>query len=669
MSNKNKIFWKLSIGIIPAITATGIAAPLLVTSCNEKYNYEIHTSAPTIKGLNSTINVFATAGEKKYGGDVTYQLSDSLYVQIVKDVIKVVKTPTAVKDITITATDKKGDKFSPIMFAVLPDDSNYYSLSASKTYLKGAGSSLTLQAQINGKTFSGAVSYSIDSNAYASLIGNKITLNNPPSANVNLTVTATIANTTDKPTIVIPLIAKDLTEYSVVTNEPYLKGVGSTITLTTLLNGQPYTNGVTYVLDDTTYASVSGNVITLDKSPNEIKDLLITAKIDGSSDIATTKISLLPDGTTDFYNVESSSPILQGLNSTVKLTTKKDGIVYTGGVTYSLDDTTYASVSGNVITLNTVPTQIQYLTITATIDGTSSSATTEISVLPDAPTNSFSLEASSPVLEGLNSTVTLVTRKNGDVYSGSVVYTTDDTSNFVKVESNKIELIKIPSTSTTLTITGTINDAGVSKIVTTKVQLLPNQYYSLGMSKSILKGSGDQITLTTYVNGNVYTGLVTYSLSDTTNATVTGRVIDLNTPPSVAKTIVVTGTVNASTTVQASVVILPDDGQTDIKFTPPSGSEYQVRRDATVSTSALVATLQDGTAINDMRYSIFNADEWKTIINESNGGVMPTIDANTGAVSAKVTTITADYVSLHILCASTSLNLAALYIIKIKVTA
>jgi hypothetical protein len=607
MLNKKKIFWKLSAGIIPATATIGALAPLTLGSCKQQQVYTLHTSAPTIMGEGNTMDVYVTdKNNNKYGGNVTYKLDNTTYAKLENNKVKVVKSPNNATNITLSASDIKGQKIQDIKFAVLPI--NYYSIKMSDSVLKGVGSTVTLTTQLNGKDYDGALKYSINDTTYASVKGNVITLNVAPPSVTNLTITSTLAGG-DKASVDLAMLPADTKDYTVVSSEPYIKGVGNKVTLSTLLNGQSYKDKVTYSLSDTTYASVTGDEVILNTAPTSIVDVNVIASIDGTTDKATTKISLLPNNATDYYSTEASAPVLQGLNSTITLTTKKDGAVYSGNVTYTTDNTTNVSVTGNTIKMIKTPESMITLTITASIDGTSNTATTKIDLLPDAQADYYSVQSDSPVLQGLDSTITLTTKKNGNTYSGGVTYTCDNTTN-VTITDNIIKLTKVPDVSTPLNITAKI--AGSSQTASTTVQMLPdfNKIYTMNLSKTILKGKGDRITLSMNENTNPYKGPVQYSLDSTTNANVTGSIVELKTPPSKATTVTVTGTALATGgKATASIVILPDDGQTKISFNPVSGTEYTVGRDSFLSTAPITATLDDGTVINDMQYSIYDMNE------------------------------------------------------------
>jgi hypothetical protein len=76
--------------------------------------------------------------------------------------------------------------------------------------------------------------------------------------------------------------------------------------------------------------------------------------------------------------------------------------------------------------------------------------------------------------------------------------------------------------------------------------------------------------------------------------------------------------------------------------------------------------LKDGTGISDMYYTIMSNAEW-TFIGSS--GTAPTINSLTGVVSGKASVITSDYITVHILCGSPSLNVTAIYAMKFRVNA
>src|SRR6056300_1216864 len=254
----------------------------------------------------------------------------------------------------------------------------------------------------------GADKYTVDDTSIATVSGNTVTIVGSGSTEITATVagdanyneaTATLTLTVSKvaPTLTVADISKNYGDAS--------------FALTASTNS---TGSVSYTVDDTSIATVSGNTVTIVGSGST--EITATVAGDANYNEATATLTLTVSKVAPTLTVADISKNYGDASFALTASTNS-----TGSVSYTVDDTSIATVSGNTVTIvgsgsteitATVAGDANYNEATATLTLTVSKVAPTLTVA-DISKNygdaSFALTAST------NST-------------GSVSYTVDDTS-------------------------------------------------------------------------------------------------------------------------------------------------------------------------------------------------------------------------------------------------
>src|SRR6056300_1329174 len=266
------------------------------------------------------------------------------------------------------------------------------------------------------------------------------------------------------------------------------------------------TGSVSYTVDDTSIATVSGNTVTIVGSGST--EITATVAGDANYNEATATLTLTVSKVAPTLTVADISKNYGDASFALTASTNS-----TGSVSYTVDDTSIATVSGNTVTIvgsgsteitATVAGDANYNEATATLTLTVSKVAPTLTVA-DISKNygdaSFALTAST------NST-------------GSVSYTVDDTS-IATVSGNTVTIVGSGSTEITATVAG---DANYNEATATLTLTVSKVAPSLTVA-DISKNYGDaSFALTASTNS---TGSVSYTVDDTSIATVSGNTVTI----------------------------------------------------------------------------------------------------------------------------------------------
>src|SRR6056300_34578 len=266
------------------------------------------------------------------------------------------------------------------------------------------------------------------------------------------------------------------------------------------------TGSVSYTVDDTSIATVSGNTVTIVGSGST--EITATVAGDANYNEATATLTLTVSKVAPTLTVADISKNYGDASFALTASTNS-----TGSVSYTVDDTSIATVSGNTVTIvgsgsteitATVAGDANYNEATATLTLTVSKVAPSLTVA-DISKNygdaSFALTAST------NST-------------GSVSYTVDDTS-IATVSGNTVTIVGSGSTEITATVAG---DANYNEATATLTLTVSKVAPTLTVA-DISKNYGDaSFALTASTNS---TGSVSYTVDDTSIATVSGNTVTI----------------------------------------------------------------------------------------------------------------------------------------------
>src|SRR6056300_1574334 len=437
---------------------------------------------------------FALTASTNSTGSVSYTVDDTSIATVSGNTVTIVGSGSTEITATVAGDANYNEATATLTLTVSKVAPTLTVADISKNY---GDASFALTASTNS---TGSVSYTVDDTSIATVSGNTVTIVGSGSTEITATVagdanyneaTATLTLTVSKvaPTLTVADISKNYGDAS--------------FALTASTNS---TGSVSYTVDDTSIATVSGNTVTIVGSGST--EITATVAGDANYNEATATLTLTVSKVAPTLTVADISKNYGDASFALTASTNS-----TGSVSYTVDDTSIATVSGNTVTIvgsgsteitATVAGDANYNEATATLTLTVSKVAPTLTVA-DISKNygdaSFALTAST------NST-------------GSVSYTVDDTS-IATVSGNTVTIVGSGSTEITATVAG---DANYNEATATLTLTVSKVAPTLTVA-DISKNYGDaSFALTASTNG---TGSVSYTVDDTSIATVSGNTVTI----------------------------------------------------------------------------------------------------------------------------------------------
>src|SRR6056300_562572 len=235
---------------------------------------------------------------------------------------------------------------------------------------KKGDASFALTASTNS---TGSVSYTVDDTSIATVSGNTVTIVGSGSTEITATVagdanyneaTATLTLTVSKvaPTLTVADISKNYGDAS--------------FALTASTNS---TGSVSYTVDDTSIATVSGNTVTIVGSGST--EITATVAGDANYNEATATLTLTVSKVAPTLTVADISKNYGDASFALTASTNS-----TGSVSYTVDDTSIATVSGNTVTIVGAGSTEITATVAGDANYNEATATLTLTVSKVAPT-------------------------------------------------------------------------------------------------------------------------------------------------------------------------------------------------------------------------------------------------------------------------------------------
>jgi alpha-tubulin suppressor-like RCC1 family protein len=501
------------------ITIVGAGTSTITATQAESTNYssgtittsfQVDKATPSITGFSIPTKTYGDSSftipppTSNSDGSFTYSSSNTSVASISGNTITIVGPGTATITATQTATTNFNSGTATTSFQVSKATPSITGFSIpTKTY---GDSSFTIPPPTSNND--GSFTYSSSNTSVASISGNTITIVGPGTATITATQTATTNYNSGTATTSFQVnkATPSITGFSIST-----KNYGdSSFTIS-----PPTSNSdglFTYSSSNTSVASISGNTITIVG--------VGTATITATQSETTNYTSITA---TTSFQVNKATPSITGFSISTKnygdssFTISPPTSNSDGSFTYTISNTSVASISGNTITIVGVGTATITATQTETINYTSGTATT-----------SFQVNKATPIITGFS----IPTKTYGDSSftitpptsnsEGSFTYSSSNTS-VASISGNTITIVGVGTATITATQTETTNYS--SGTITTLFQV----------SKATLSISGFSIPTKTYGDSSFTItppisdsdGSFSYSSSNTSIATISGDTITI----------------------------------------------------------------------------------------------------------------------------------------------
>jgi len=389
------------------------------------------------------------------------------------------------------------------------------------------GGTFTITAPVS--TSPGAFTYTSSNSAVATIAGSVVSIIGGGTTTITASQAATSTYTTGTVTgtLTINPIAPTIVSGSFVANNPTLSSNQIYNTTYTVIDPSSNSTGAfTYaVTSGSTYASISGRIITM-------------IQAGGTATVTATQASTASYNSATFtftFTVVQATPVV-----TFSIPTQYYATPYTlsststspGAITYSIDNTAVATISGTTMTMTGVGTTNVTLTQVATTNYTSYTTSVSLTVLQGTPTNTFSIPQYQTV--GIPYNIVNVTTNS----PGSFTYTSGNTS-IATVSGTTITMIAPGTVIITETQSATTNFTSATLTATIKVNPVPTfGSFVIPVSQTI------GIPYTFVDPSSNSAGAFSYVSSNTAIASISGRIITMLT----AGQVTITGTQAITTT-------------------------------------------------------------------------------------------------------------------------
>ena len=501
------------------VTIVGAGIAIITATITADADYDIASTTATLT-VNKAIPTIGTLGSisKTFGdanfnlisptsnatGVFSYTSSDSNVVAITGNTVTVVGAGTA----TITATQATDANYlAGSITTVITVNKAVATLSTMASVTKNFGdASFSLVTPTSAAT--GAVTFSSSDLNVATISGNTVTIVGAGTATITATQ-ATDANYLEATTSFVLTVNKIAPTLGVMTAISKLFG-DSNFTIT-----PPSTNSsgaFTYISSNTNVATISGSTVTIVGAGTAT--ISVAQSTDSNYLAANTSVAL----------TVSKAPLVLGVMAVItknfgnpNFTITPPQTNSTGNFTYTCNNPSVATISGNIVTIVGIGTATITATQAADSNYLSGSTTVSLVVNKALPTLS-SIPAITKTYGDANFTISAPTSNS----TGLITLSSSNTS-VATISGTTITIIGAGTTIITASQAGDTNyDPGVTTTILTVNKAMP----TLSIMPALTKTYGDT-AFSLVAPTSASTGLVTFVSSNLNVATISGTTVTI----------------------------------------------------------------------------------------------------------------------------------------------